>query len=80
MTRRHVLTMARSSRRLPACLRRMKLRRREPSACFSSLGALRMHADPRFWALFAAIWVGLVLAIMNIVVKVNLLMDLTALQ
>ncbi len=39
-----------------------------------------MHADPRFWALFVAIWFGLVLAVMNIAIKVHMFMDLTSLE
>ena len=39
-----------------------------------------MHEDPRFWALFVAIWVGIVLAVMNIAVKIHLFMDLSASQ
>ena len=31
-----------------------------------------MHGNPRFWALFVAIWVGLVLSVMNIAVKIDL--------
>lgn len=37
-----------------------------------------MHADPRFWAVFVAIWLGLALAIINIVVKIHMFMDLTS--
>lgn len=37
-----------------------------------------MNSDPRFWAVFAAIWLGLVLAVMNIVVKVHMFLDLTS--
>lgn len=37
-----------------------------------------MHSDPRFWAVFAAIWLGLVLAVMNIIVKVHMFLDLTS--
>lgn len=36
-----------------------------------------MHADPRFWAVFVAIWLGLILAIMNIAVKIHMFIDLT---
>jgi hypothetical protein len=36
----------------------------------------RMHGDPRFWAVFVAIWLGLVLAAMNIAVKIHMFMDL----
>lgn len=39
-----------------------------------------MHADPRFWALFVAIWLGLILAVMNIAVKVHMFMDLAGEQ
>jgi hypothetical protein len=39
-------------------------------------GRLAMHEDPRFWALFVAIWIGLVLSVMNIAVKVHLFLDL----
>jgi hypothetical protein len=35
-----------------------------------------MHADPRFWALFVAIWLCLGLAVINILVKAHMLMDL----
>jgi hypothetical protein len=35
-----------------------------------------MHSDPRFWAVFVAIWLGFVLAAMNIAVKVHMLFDL----
>jgi hypothetical protein len=49
----------------------------------SSAAALRegdfaMHSDPRFWALVVAIWFGLVLAFINIAVKIHMLMDLTS--
>jgi len=37
-----------------------------------------MHSDPRFWALVVAIWFGLVLALMNIAVKIHMFMDLTS--
>jgi len=36
-----------------------------------------MHSDPRFWAVFAAIWLGLVLAVLNIAAKIQLFLDLT---
>jgi hypothetical protein len=36
-----------------------------------------MHSDPRFWALFVAIWIGLVLSVMNIAVKVHMFIDLS---
>jgi hypothetical protein len=36
-----------------------------------------MHSDPRFWALAVAIWFGLVLAFMNIAIKIHMLMDLS---
>jgi hypothetical protein len=36
-----------------------------------------MHKDPRFWALTAAIWIGLILAVENIVSKVVLLKRLS---
>jgi hypothetical protein len=36
-----------------------------------------MLGNPKFWALFAAIWVGLVLSVMNIAVKVNLFLALS---
>lgn len=36
-----------------------------------------MHSDPRFWAVFVAIWLGLGLAVINIIVKVHMLFDLT---
>lgn len=39
-----------------------------------------MHSDPRFWAVFAAIWLGLALAVMNIIVKIHLFLDLTQLD
>jgi hypothetical protein len=35
-----------------------------------------MHSDPRFWAVFVAIWLGLVLAAVNIAVKAHMLLDL----
>ncbi len=35
-----------------------------------------MHSDPRFWAFFAAVWFCLVLAVMNIAIKIHMLMDL----
>jgi hypothetical protein len=35
-----------------------------------------MHNDPKFWALTVAIWLGLVLALVNITSKVDLLMRL----
>ena len=35
-----------------------------------------MHGNPRFWALFVAIWLGLALGVINIVQKINLLMSL----
>jgi hypothetical protein len=35
-----------------------------------------MLRNPKFWSLFVAIWVGLVLSVMNIAVKVNLFMAL----
>lgn len=35
-----------------------------------------MHKDPRFWALTAAIWLGLLLALVNITSKIDLLMRL----
>jgi hypothetical protein len=41
-------------------------------------GDCAMHSDPRFWALFTAIWICLVLAIMNIAIKIHMLMDLGA--
>ncbi len=37
-----------------------------------------MHSDPRFWAVFVAIWLGMVLAVMNIAVKVHMFLDLTS--
>jgi hypothetical protein len=37
-----------------------------------------MHEDPRFWALFAAIWIGGALAALNLVTKVNMLMSLAS--
>jgi hypothetical protein len=42
-----------------------------------SRGEFAMHSDPRFWALFAAIWFCLVLAVMNIAIKIHMLMDLS---
>lgn len=39
-----------------------------------------MHSDPRFWAVFAAIWLGLVLAVMNIAVKIHMFLDLTSVE
>ncbi len=35
-----------------------------------------MHSDPRFWAVFVAIWLGLILAVMNIAVKIHMFFDL----
>lgn len=35
-----------------------------------------MHRNPRFWALWALIWLGLLLAIENIITKVILLSQL----
>jgi hypothetical protein len=35
-----------------------------------------MHGDPRFWAVVLAIWIGFVLAMVNIASKVDLLMRL----
>jgi hypothetical protein len=37
-----------------------------------------MHENPKFWALFVALFVMLYLAMVNIITKVNLLLDLTA--
>jgi len=39
-----------------------------------------MHSDPRLWTLVVAIWFGLVLAVMNIAVKVHMFMDLAGQQ
>ncbi len=53
--------------------------RRRTHACWRlalRAGEARMHANPKFWALFGAIWVGMVLAVMNIAVKVHMFMDL----
>jgi hypothetical protein len=36
-----------------------------------------MHNDARFWALFVAIAVGLFLAVVNIVTKIDLLLRLS---
>lgn len=36
-----------------------------------------MHSDPRFWAVFVAIWVGLILAAINIAVKIHMFLDLS---
>ena len=36
-----------------------------------------MNKDPRFWALWAAIWFSLLLAIENIIAKVSLLSRLS---
>lgn len=36
-----------------------------------------MHEDPKFWALFVALWFGLILALMNIWVKIHLFLDLS---
>lgn len=36
-----------------------------------------MHSDPRFWAVFVAIWLGLALAAINIAVKIHMFLDLT---
>ena len=36
-----------------------------------------MLGNPRFWALFVAIWIGLVLGLFNIVMKVNMLISLS---
>jgi heme/copper-type cytochrome/quinol oxidase subunit 4 len=38
-------------------------------------GAL-MHSDPRFWAVFVAIWLGMGLALINIAVKIHMFLDL----
>jgi hypothetical protein len=35
-----------------------------------------MHSDPRFWAVFIAIWIGFILAMVNIASKVDLFMRL----
>jgi hypothetical protein len=35
-----------------------------------------MHSNPRFWAVVIAIWIGFVLAMVNIASKVDLLMRL----
>jgi len=39
-----------------------------------------MKQDMKFWSLFAAIWLGLVLAAGNIVAKIEFLSTLSALQ
>ncbi|MGA8169236.1 MAG: hypothetical protein WB816_00125 [Methylocystis sp.] len=36
-----------------------------------------MHGDPRFWALVAAMWIGLFLAVVNIATKIDLFMRLS---
>ena len=35
-----------------------------------------MHSNPRFWAVFIAIWIGFILAMVNIASKVDLFMRL----
>jgi hypothetical protein len=35
-----------------------------------------MHSDPKFWAVAFAIWIGFILAMVNIASKVDLLMRL----
>jgi hypothetical protein len=35
-----------------------------------------MHSDPKFWAIAFAIWIGFILAMVNIASKVDLLMRL----
>jgi hypothetical protein len=40
----------------------------------------QMHADPRFWAVFVAIWLGLVLAVINIAVKIHMFFDLASVE
>jgi hypothetical protein len=39
-----------------------------------------MHSDPRFWAVFVAIFMGLGLAVINIAVKVHMFLDLTSVE
>ncbi len=39
-----------------------------------------MHADPRFWAVFVAIWLCLVLAVINIAVKIHMFFDLASVE
>ncbi len=39
-----------------------------------------MQEGPRFWALVLAIWIGLVLGVMNIAVKIDLFMSMAAKQ
>ena len=36
-------------------------------------GEKTMHKDARFWALWAAIWLGLYLSVVNIIAKIDLL-------
>ncbi len=35
-----------------------------------------MHENPKFWALFVAIWFGAVLGVLNLALKVNMLRSL----
>ncbi len=37
-----------------------------------------MHENPKFWALFVAIWFFAVLGVFNLALKVNMLMSLAA--
>jgi hypothetical protein len=63
-----------------------ELRRERPISSTSSLfkvlnhGGAPMQEGPRFWALVLAIWIGLVLGVMNIAVKIDLFMSMAAKQ
>ena len=39
-----------------------------------------MNKGPRFWAIVVAIWVGMVLSVVNIAEKVDLFMSMSANQ
>jgi len=36
-----------------------------------------MHNDPRFWAVVVAMWIGFILAVLNIATKIDLFMRLS---
>jgi hypothetical protein len=36
-----------------------------------------MHGDAKFWAVFVAMWIGFVLAVVNIAMKIDLFMRLS---
>jgi hypothetical protein len=36
-----------------------------------------MHSDPKFWAVVVAMWIGFILAVVNIATKIDLFMRLS---